>query len=113
MCEGLWATGTTGTSEFKVLLAAIEASDGGEVKICSLDVVRGSLIESGLSIAVCVAGIDCACVQRDLKRLGVAWTGLHRCAKVLGSAVLETRSMMLETWIWSLILVGAVGSAIL
>ena len=44
MYDGLWATGTTGTSEFKVLLAAIEVSDGCEVEICSLDVVGGRIM---------------------------------------------------------------------
>ena len=107
------ATGTTGTSESEVLIAAIKVSDGGKVEICSLDVIRGSLMESEVCIAVCVTGIERACVQRDLERLGVAWVGLLRYAKVLGSTVLENRSVTLEMSIWSFILVGAVGLAIL
>ena len=102
----------TGASEFEVLTAAIEVSDGGEVEICSLDIVRGSLIESEVSIAVCVAVIERACVQRDLERLGVAWAGLVRYAKVLGPIVLESRSVTFETSIWSLLVVGAVGSVV-
>jgi len=84
------ATGTTGTSEFEVLIAAIE-----------------------VSIAVWVTGIKRACVQRDLEHLGVAWVGLLRYAKVLGSTVLDNWSVTLEMSIWLFILVGAVGSAIL
>jgi len=113
VCGGLWATGTTGTSEFEVLIAAVEVSDGSEVEICSLDIIRGSLIESEVSIAVCVTGIECACVQCDLEHLGIAWAGLLQYAKVLGSIVLENRSVTLKMLIWSFILVGAVGSAIL
>ena len=69
-------TGATGVSELKVLLATFEGSEGCEVEIRSMGLVKGLVIEIEVFIVVCIAGIKGACELRDLKSLCIAWYDL-------------------------------------